>query len=464
MGKERRVPMNVDRRWVVLAALAASLLGACAGLRREAVADPPIVFVHGNGDTAGLWITTVWRFESNGWPRDRLHAIDLPYPLARDEDDKPQKGRTSSEEAMRYLAAEVERVRVATHADKVVLMANSRGANTARNYIAFGGGAKFVSKAILGGGTNHGVWANKGFRPTSEFNGAGPLLTALNNQGGPGVEITPGVQWMTIRSDHNDKYAQPDGAWIGAKGTPTNVSFDGPALAGATNVVLPGIDHRETAFGPAAFAAAYEFIAGKPPATTSVVPEARPVLDGVVSGLGYANTRGSYANNLPLAGATVEVWRTDPATGARLGPAVHRKTIGSDGRWGPFAADNGATYEFVIAAPGYATTHIYRSPFPRSSSIVNLHPEHIADADKGARAIATLTRPRGYFGLPEDRIVFDGAPPAGVVPGVAGVSSAKLKLDDAAQRTVVGEFNGERIAGLTWPAADNQTSILELTY
>ena len=27
---------------------------------------PPIVFVHGNGDTAGLWLTTIWRFESNG--------------------------------------------------------------------------------------------------------------------------------------------------------------------------------------------------------------------------------------------------------------------------------------------------------------------------------------------------------------------------------------------------------------
>jgi hypothetical protein len=26
----------------------------------------PVLFVHGNGDTAGLWITTIWRFESNG--------------------------------------------------------------------------------------------------------------------------------------------------------------------------------------------------------------------------------------------------------------------------------------------------------------------------------------------------------------------------------------------------------------
>ena len=38
---------------------------------------------------------------------------------------------------------------------------------------------------------------------------------------------------MTLRSDNNDKFAQPDGVWIGARGTPTNVTADGPALKGA---------------------------------------------------------------------------------------------------------------------------------------------------------------------------------------------------------------------------------------
>ena len=116
----------LTRRAVGLALLA--LLAACAAPSQDATRHPPIVFVHGNGDTAALWMTTLWRFESNGWPRERLHAIDLPYPLARDEDDKPQEGRSSSSEHARFLAAEVERVRAATHADKVVLMANSRGA------------------------------------------------------------------------------------------------------------------------------------------------------------------------------------------------------------------------------------------------------------------------------------------------------------------------------------------------
>jgi triacylglycerol lipase len=455
---------TLNRRLWLLGGLAlAGLLGACA-LPPAAEPPPPIVFVHGNGDTAALWSTTQWRFESNGWPRERLHAIDLPYPLARDADDKPQPGRTSAQEHMQYLAAEVDKVLAATGAKQVVLFANSRGGNAVRNYIAQGGAAK-VSHAILGGTPNHGVWSNPGFRPSNEFNGAGPVLTALNNQGAPGVEITPGPKWMTIRSDINDKFAQPDGVWIGAKGTPTNVGFDGPELKGAQNVVIAGIDHRETSYGPQAFAAAYHFITGRAPATTGVVPEATIVLDGQVSGLGLGNdpTQGRFVTNLPLAGATVNVYATDAATGERLGAAKHRRTVGADGRWGPFTAAAGVPYEFEITAPGYATTHVYRAPFPRSSALIHLRAELLADADRDAGSVVTFTRPRGYFGLPRDRIVLDGKDPApGIPPGVAGVAVSKLKLPAGPQRPVAAEFNGERIVGRNWPAGENRVVFLEL--
>ena len=88
---------------------------------------------------------------------------------------------------------------------------------------------------------------------------------------------------------------------------------------------------------------------------------------------------GNFSNNLPLPGARLEVYATDPATGDRRGTAAYSKTIGADGAWGPFAAQPATPYEFVIAAPGYATTHVYRSPFPRSSTIVHLKPERIAN-------------------------------------------------------------------------------------
>ncbi|WP_341893209.1 alpha/beta fold hydrolase [Variovorax sp. YR752] len=458
---------TLTRRATLL--ITAALLNACALLpstapKAEAPALPPIVFVHGNGDTAALWLTTLWRFESNGWPRERLHAVDMPYPLARDADDKAQPGRSSTADALKFLTAEVDAVLQRTGAKQVVLIGNSRGGYAIRNYIASGNAAK-VSHAILGGTPNHGVWSSSSFRPANEFNGAGPFLTRLNNQGGPGIEITPGPKWMTIRSDNNDKFAQADGVWIGAKGTPTNVTAAGPELKGAENVVIPGIDHRETAFGPKAFAAMFRFLTGREPATSAAAAEARVTLSGKISGLGLDNRAGSgnFANNLPLAGASVEVYATDAATGQRLGPALHRQTVGADGRWGPLVTTSKTALEFVISAEGFAVTHIYRTPFARSSEIVNLRAERIADADKDAPAVVTLTRPRGYFGIPRDEIELDGrSPPAGIPPGVAGVSVAKARLADAADRPVPASFNGQRIVGRAWPTAGNHVVLLEL--
>ena len=456
---------DIHRRRILLAGLAAGIgpLAACA--TRPSQNDmTPIVFVPGNGDSASLWITTIWRFESNGWPRDRLHAIDLPYPLARDDDSKPQPGRTSTAEHAGFLAAEVQRVLARTGASKVALVGNSRGGNAIRNFIANGGGAALVSHAVLCGTPNHGVFADANSRLGGEFNGAGPFLTRLNQaQGAGGNEITPGVAWMTIRSDTNDKYAQPDGVWIGARGTPTNVNFDGPALRGAENIVIAGIDHRETGFSAKAFEPMFRFIAGRPPASLEIKPEANVVLDGTLSGLGLENRSGSYATNLPLIGAMLEVYATDAASGERIGPARHTKTIAADGRWGPFTTDPDARHEFVISAPGYAVTHVYRSPFPRSSSVVSLRPERFVEAERDAGSVVVLTRPRGYFGVPRDRIALDGvSPPAGIPSGVAGVSAARLKVAEVG-RAVTGEFNTERIVGRTWPAAAEHVVVLELT-
>jgi triacylglycerol esterase/lipase EstA (alpha/beta hydrolase family) len=91
-------------------------LSACGSLAPPIETRPPIVFVHGNGDSAALWLTTLWRFESQGWPRDRLDAIDLPYPLARDDDTVAQAGRSSAAEQAQVLASTVDRVLARTGA------------------------------------------------------------------------------------------------------------------------------------------------------------------------------------------------------------------------------------------------------------------------------------------------------------------------------------------------------------
>jgi triacylglycerol lipase len=443
--------------------LALVVIGALASCATPTTTPyPPIVFVHGNGDSAALWTTTLWRFESNGWPRDRLVALNLPYPLARDDDSKAQDGRTSAEDQMRTLAADVERIRQRTGAAKVVLVGNSRGGNAIRAYI-HNGGAASVSHAILGGTPNHGVWSSPTFRPGNEFNGAGPFLSALNApKGSSGDEVTPGVSWMTLRSDNNDKFAQPDGVWIGARGTPTNVTADGPALKGAKNIVLPVRDHREVSYHAEAFAQTYRFITGSAPVTTAITPESRVILDGLVTSTGPGGP-----TNLPLVGATVEVYAVNANTGERRGDALLRTSILADGRWGPLTTDAQTALEFVVSAPGYAIHHVYRSPFLRSSAVVHLRPERLSNADRSAAAVVTFVRPRGYFGLPRDRIVFDGQNPApGIPQGVAGVASSRITLADATSRPVVGDYQSgpiaERIVGRVWPAADNHLTTLEL--
>jgi pimeloyl-ACP methyl ester carboxylesterase len=461
-------------RYSTLTALAAALLAAgCANLDSThnagaADATPPIVFVHGNGDSAALWQTTYWRFESNGWPRSRLHAINLPYPLARDDDGKPQAGRTSSAEHRDYLKSEIEQVLRATGARQVVLVGNSRGGNAIRNYIqtSMQSGTVNVSHAILGGTPNHGVWSRAGDREGSEFAGTGPFLTGLNApKNAAGDEVIGPVRWMTIRSDSNDKFAQPDAGWPGSNGKPTGVNYAGPELKGAKNVVVAGIDHRETSYSAPAFDATYRFITGHAPATLAIVPEAQVTLSGVVTGSGVNALdpkSGNFASNLPLPGARLEVYGLQ-AGGNRIGQPLHTQTIGADGKWGPVRAQPGVPYEFVVSAPGYASTHIYRSGFPRSSDIIVLRPERIADADQAAKQIVLLTRPRGYLDAARDRMLLDGRAPAGLPARGGMLATSKLLLQEETPRTVQAEFNGEALAGRSWSAADGHVTVLELT-
>ena len=130
---------------------------------RAASSSPPIrgppivVFVHGNGDSSALWINNIWRFEANGYKRNQLFAIDFAYPNARREDAKPELFRSSAEEQMKELAAYVQQALKAAGRRKVALVGSSRGGNAIRSFLKDGGGAQFVSHAVLCGTPNKGV-------------------------------------------------------------------------------------------------------------------------------------------------------------------------------------------------------------------------------------------------------------------------------------------------------------------
>lgn len=444
--------MSLSRRHL-LALSAASVTAPRFAFAQGAL--PPIVFVPGDGDSAALWQSVLWRFESNGWPAERLFAVAQPLPVARDDDTKPQPGRSSAAEHRAFVQAEVERALKATGAKQVVLVGLSRGGYGVRDYIQNAGGDKVVSHAILCGTPNHGVQAIPGTNEGNEYSGTGPFLKALNApKNAAGDEVTGPVKWLVIRSDKNDKYAQPDGLWLGFRGVDTKISYDAPELKGATNVVIPRIDHRETATSPAAFEAMHRFITGTAPKRPDIAPDDHVMLSGKICAAG---------TNIGLAGAKLDVYAIDPILGERKGPAVLTATTKEDGAWGAMHGDRDARYEFVISAPGYATTHFFRSPFPRSSTVVNFRPERVPEADRNAPSLVLMYRPRGYLDPGRDKMAFDGqSPPPGAVLG-AGIATSRIK-PTGLPRAVVAEFNGERVVGRFWPLAENHVSVLEVTY
>jgi pimeloyl-ACP methyl ester carboxylesterase len=417
---------------------------------------PPIIFAHGNGDHASVWLTTLWRFESNGVARDRLAAINFTDPVARADDAEPQPGRSSSEDQLREIATVVDTVKARTGAARVALVGNSSGGYPMRSYLATSG-ARNVSHAVFCGVPNHGVFDWEA-NPGSVFNGRGPFLKRLN---GGETDVADGTAFLTIRSNGNDKYAQPDGRFVGKPGVPTHVNFEGPTLRGATNIELEELDHRETAFHPRAFREIFRFIDGREPERVGIVPEARVTLDGLVTGL-----PGNVPTNRPVAGASVEIYRVAPETGERMGGPLHRRVTEADGRWGPAEVGPDWPLEFVLAAEGYPTTHTYSSAFPRSSGIVHLRPaQPLAKGDAEAGAVLNLSRPRGYLGIPRDVVLVDGRQPSDVTPGVPRDSTSTLRLSkDEAGRAVPFVFNEERIVARAWPAAENRVTISELTF
>jgi hypothetical protein len=191
------------------------------------------------------------------------------------------------------------------------------------------------------------------------------------------------------------------------------------------------------------------------------VPEQSVKLSGLVTG-----TPGGAPTNRPVAGATVDIFRLDPETGERNGSAVHSAKTGADGRWGPAQVEPSWSLEFVLASPDAPTTHIYRSPFPRSSDLVHLRAARpLGPADKDAGSVVIMSRPRGYFGLPRDVVLLDGKEPADVKSGVPTDSTATLRLPAGeVGRNIVTQFGEERIVARAWPASENRIAIAELTY
>jgi pimeloyl-ACP methyl ester carboxylesterase len=168
-----------------------------------------------------------------------------------------------------------------------------------------------------------------------------------------------------VNIDGRTALAPPGGVptlaiWAG-RGTP------GREIVGAINVTIPNQTHVQSATSAESFVEMYKFFTGEVPATSSIVPEPQ----GQVRVAGRAVF---FPLNLGTAGATVEMWEVDPATGGRTKKKPASSCIvGADGAWGPFKAKGGGSYEFVILREGFRPHHFYTEPLIRSDYLVRLN-------------------------------------------------------------------------------------------
>ncbi len=434
----------------------AALLSGCAavGIKQTDSSLPIVVFVPGNNEHACMFTTLIWRFESNGYPAELLHALSYTHPASRSisggDDSTPAPNRSSTTEAaedlFRFVTAikSSELKRSGIHR-KVALVGHSRGGTVIRNMLRLHGADDIVT-AVLCGAPNHGIVAFPNRALKNEFNGQGEFMKELNS-----VPLSryANTRFLTIRSRDSDVFYQPDARFVGQPGVPTNVTAESPALEGATNLDFPGFDHLETALSKQTFEAMYAFIVGQAPAIKDIVPTRIVEFSGRV----LDRDADGYLINKPPANAQLTIWRVQAATGARVGHALFDGSISGDGSFGPVRVASSDNLEFVLACAGRATTHIYRTPIRRSTTHLRIRPMTLSLMANIEQPVVLL-RSDGYIGEMRDTATINGSTanpmPLGVnrfnpLPGQPIASTVARVASVNVGTSIVATLNGRSL-------------------
>jgi pimeloyl-ACP methyl ester carboxylesterase len=169
-----------------------------------------------------------------------------------------------------------------------------------------------------------------------------------------------------INIDGRPATAPPGGVptlalWAGAVVRPPPL----PEITGALNVTVPDQEHVEVATSEESFFEMFHFINGRAPIRTRILPKLNPMLSGRAT---------NFPQNTGLAGATVEIWLVDPATGERVGTTPEASyAIDATGNFGPFEAELFQYYEFAVLRPAAVTISYYFEPFLRDDHLIRLN-------------------------------------------------------------------------------------------
>jgi len=378
-----RVLRSLAASFAIVGLVVASSVFAAAERPARGDALLPIVFVHGQTGSAQQFETQAMRFTSNGYPQDLLHAFEY---------DTNQTANPLGD-----LDAFVDEVLAQTGAPQVYAIGHSRGTSVWTSYLEGEGGvdgsdkvAKYVNidgrspEELPGGVPTIGIWG--------EWNTAG---SGFNRRGDTNAQIGP---------DPADNF------YFGDK------------------------SHTEVATSAEAFAVMYEFLAGRAPRTTEVVPE--PPGQVRISGRAVL-----FPENVGYAGSTVEVWRVDERTGHRIGSRPRATfPIDESGAWGPVRVNGRWHLELAIVRPEVGIHHTYTEPFVRSDHFVRLNtslpdgPLDLITPDSDQTTNLVILRMKEFWGdqgANSDRLLIDGLDV--VLPNTSprtGVNLAMFVHDD----------------------------------
>ena len=179
------------RRCLALACATAAISLATAG---SAVANDPILFVHGWNSSGSTWTTMIGRFQADGWTSAELNNWSY---------NTSQSNVTTAGQ----VRDRVDQILAATGAAKVDIITHSMGGLSSRYYLKNLGGDAKVDEWVSLGGPNHGTdTANFCWQASCiEMRRGSSFLSALNSG-----DETPGAPTYATWWSPCDEVINPD--------------------------------------------------------------------------------------------------------------------------------------------------------------------------------------------------------------------------------------------------------------
>jgi hypothetical protein len=272
----------------------------------------PIIFVHGGSGSASQFESQGMRFDENFYPHEYVNALDYDSTLTVE----------TQEDVWNRLDALIADIEDETGAHQVDLIGHSFGGLMCYQYIE--------SSPERAAKVAHYVSIDS----SSTYN--------------LGVDHAPGgVPTLALWGDHG--------------------TCPGCSIAGMTNVTLTNHTHVQMASSADSFVEMYKFFAGFPPLTKEIFPQ-------ILGPIELAGRAVLFPQNVGVAGASLQIWKVNRDTGARIGKkpaAVY--AIDATGNWGPFRAKMGQAYEFDIVREGQSDHPFYYEPWVRSDYLIRLN-------------------------------------------------------------------------------------------